>query len=85
MLFVNSFYTFHGSSLVSFCLAAKGRGEENRNTSSLSSLLSAPSIFTRHSSLDPFCLSSLDTPPSSLFFSYCRAIAIRMASSAVTK
>ena len=34
------------------------RGEENRN---LSSLIAAPCIFTRHSSLDPFCPPSLVT------------------------
>ncbi len=39
--------------------STEGRGKENSNISSLRSLLSPPCIFTRHSSLDPFCLSSL--------------------------
>ncbi len=49
--------------------STEGRRKVNRNTSSLSSLLSAPCIFTRHSfplPLAPFCLSSLDSRHSSL-------------------
>jgi hypothetical protein len=44
--------------------STEGGRKLNRNTSSLSSLLSAPCIFTRHSfplPLTPFCLSSLDS------------------------